>query len=355
MLSASPSYAETLKESRPKAANLLAELKADIDRPLAAILTLNTIAHTVGAIGVGAEAGAIWGSIGVGIASTVMTILVLFLSEIIPKTIGAVFWRRLSVPTAYSVNFLIKALLPIIWFSELMTKLVSSGHEPEPVTRDEVAAVAEMSAESGELRVMETRILKNLLSLNVLTAADIMTPRTVVIAFPQAMTVDELLDSQEHLPVSRLPIYDASIDQVTGFVLKSDLLLAQAHNNADKPLTEFRRELAVMPETAKLSMVFERFMSSRDHLALVVDEYGGTAGVVSMEDLVETLLGIEIVDEADEVEDMQRLARQHWENRAARLGFEVPKEMPGGTPSQVPAEEEEPTGQLDPEADQKPA
>ena len=183
MLSASPSYAETLKESRPKAANLLAELKADIDRPLAAILTLNTIAHTVGAIGVGAEAGAIWGSIGVGIASTVMTILVLFLSEIIPKTIGAVFWRRLSVPTAYSVNFLIKALLPIIWFSELMTKLVSSGHEPEPVTRDEVAAVAEMSAESGELRVMETRILKNLLSLNVLTAADIMTPQ--VLQYPR--------------------------------------------------------------------------------------------------------------------------------------------------------------------------
>ena len=333
LLSASPTFADTLKERSPKAAKLLTEQKDNIDRPLAAILTLNTIAHTVGAIGVGAEAGALWGSIGIGVASSVMTLLILFLSEIIPKTIGAVYWRALAGPTARGIDFLMKVLLPIIWLTEIATRIVARGKPRETVTRDEVAAVAELSAESGELRVVETRILKNLLSLAGLTVADIMTPRTVILAFPQTMTVQELLEQQGHLPVSRLPIYDETIDQVTGFVLKSDLLLAQANDNAEKLLTELRRELAAIPETATLSILFEKFVAGRDHLALVVDEYGGTAGVVSMEDLVETLLGIEIVDEADEVEDMQRLARQHWENRAAALGFQIPRERASDAPS----------------------
>ena len=326
LLSASPTYAETLRDTKPETARLLAEQKSDIDRPLAAILTLNTISHTVGAIGVGAEAGALWGSVGVGIASSVMTILILFLSEIIPKTIGAVYWRSLAGPTVHGLKFLMKALLPIIVLTEWTTRIVPKKEGVEPVTREEIAAVAELSAESGQLRGVETRILKNLLSLNALTAADIMTPRTVIVAFPQTMTVGELVDQQAHIPVSRLPIYDASIDQVTGFVLKSDLLLAQAGGKGEVQLSEFRRDLSAMPETASLSALFEHFMQGRDHLSLVVDEYGGTAGVVSMEDLIETLLGIEIVDEADEVEDMQRLARQHWAARAARLGFEIPKE-----------------------------
>ena len=334
LLSASPTYAESIKETKPETARLLAEQKLDIDRPLAAILTLNTIAHTVGAIGVGAEAGALWGSLGVGIASSVMTLLVLFLSEIIPKTIGAVYWRNLAGPTVQGLRLLMKALMPIIFLTELTTKIVPRKTKSDPVTREEIAAVAEMSEESGELRGVETRILKNLLSLNVLTAADIMTPRTVIIAFDQTLTVQELLARHEHLPVSRLPIYEDSIDRVTGFVLKSDLLLADANDKSDVPLTEFRRDLAAMPETATLSAMFERFMQGRDHLALVVDEYGGTAGVVSMEDLVETLLGVEIVDEADEVEDMQRLARQHWANRAARLGFQIPKESEGSKAAQ---------------------
>lgn len=326
LLSTSPVYAESVRESKPVGAQLLIEQKENIDRPLAAILTLNTIAHTVGAVGVGAEAGALWGSVGLGLASSVMTVLILFLSEIIPKTIGAVYWRSLAVPTAFGIKYLIKILMPIIFLSEWVTRIVGRGKDANLVTRGEVAAVAELSAESGELRKIETRILKNLLNLNVLTAADIMTPRTVILAFPQTYTVRELLEKQGHLPVSRLPIYDGSIDKITGFVLKSDLLLAQANDQADLLLTELKRDLAAVPESASLSMMFEQFMQGRDHLALVVDEYGGTAGVVSMEDLVETLLGVEIVDEADEVEDMQRLARQHWENRAAALGFQIPRQ-----------------------------
>ena len=322
LLSVSPSYPEAIKETNPRGAERLARLKTSIDQPLAAILTLNTIAHTVGAIGVGAEAGQIWGSMGVGIASGVMTFLILIASEIIPKTIGAVYWRQLSVPTAYAVDILIKAVYPMVWFAELTTRIFSKP-EVDPITRDEVAAVAEMSKESGELRVVENRVLKNLLRLQSLQVNDIMTPRTVIIAAPESTTVEGFLEQHKHLPVSRIPIYEESIDQITGFALKSDILLAHASGESQKQLVELKRELHAIEASASLSTMFEHFMERRDHLALVIDEYGGTDGLVSMEDLVETLLGIEIVDEADVAEDMQRLAREHWKRRVRSLGLEV--------------------------------
>lgn len=328
LLSVSPSYAEALKERHAGASKLLVDLKENIDRPLAAILTLNTIAHTMGAVGVGAEAAAIWGNVGVGVASGVMTILILVLSEIIPKTIGAVYWRALSVPTAYSVRALIRIVWPIVWLSEFATRMFAREKNAEPVTRNEIAAVAEMSAESGELRTVENRVLNNLLTLDSLTVNDIMTPRTVILAFPQDATVGEILNEHPGLPVSRIPIYSESIDNVTGFVLKMDLLLAQARDESDMPLSDLRRDLPAIPASASLSAMFELFIKERHHLALVVDEYGGTDGLVSMEDLIETLLGIEIVDEEDVAEDMQRLARQHWERRAAVLGFQIPAEKP---------------------------
>ncbi len=321
LLSTQPSFIETLREARPRGTALLARLKADIDRPLAAILTLNTIAHTAGAVGVGAEAGAIWGSTGVGVASGLMTVLILVLSEIIPKTIGAVYWRPLSIPTAYTVDFLIRVFVPFVWLSKVTTRLLARPDAQDPVTREEIAAVAEMSKESGELRSVENRILKNLLKLHALTVNDIMTPRTVIIAAPEEQSVSEFLDLHSELPVSRIPIYTESIDRITGFALKSDILLAQASGERDVQLVDLRRELNVIPATASLSVLFERFMERRDHLALVVDEYGGTDGLVSMEDLMETLLGIEIVDEADVAEDMQRLAREHWAKRAEALGL----------------------------------
>ena len=331
LLSASSSYAESLKETSPRGGKLLARLKANIDRPLAAILTLNTLAHTVGAVGVGAEAGALWGSAGVGIASGVMTLLVLVASEIIPKTIGAVFWRALAVPTAHGVAMLIKIVLPVVWLSEALTRVFMSSKETDRVTRDEIAAVAEMSKDSGELRTVENRILNNLLKLHSLTVNDIMTPRTVILAFREDITVGELMQDDVALPVSRMPIYTDTVDNVTGFVLKSDILLAQARDQPDTKLKELRRDLSAIPAAASLSALFDHFIQERDHMSLVVDEYGGTDGLVSMEDLVETLLGVEIVDEADMAEDMQRLARQHWANRASALGFQIPMEH-GGEP-----------------------
>ena len=325
LLSVTSSYADVIKEKSPKGAQRLANLKNNIDRPLAAILTLNTIAHTVGAIGVGAEAGQIWGSTGVGIASTIMTFLILIASEIIPKTIGAVYWRGLAVPVAYAVDWLIIMVYPMVWFAELTTKIFSKG-KVEHISRAEVAAVAEMSKQSGGLRGVENRIVKNLLRLQSLKVSDIMTPRTVIIAAPQDTSVEAFLKEHKHLPVSRIPIYTQSIDQITGFALKSDILLAQASGESKKTLEKLKRELRAIPSTASLSTLFDEFIENRDHLALVVDEYGGTDGLVSMEDLVETLLGIEIVDEADVAEDMQRLARQHWQRRAKNSGLEFPED-----------------------------
>ena len=236
---------------------------------------------------------------------------------------GAVYWRQLAVPVAYGVDWLITAVYPIVWFAEFTTRMFSKA-EQEPITRDEIAAVAEMSKQSGELKGVENRILKNLLRLNTLTVNDIMTPRTVIIAAPESISVEDFFKEHKHLPVSRIPLYEETIDKIDGFALKSDILLAHASGEVKQPLVKLKRELSAIPATASLSKMFERFMERRDHLALVVDEYGGTDGLVSMEDLIETLLGIEIVDEADVAEDMQRLAREHWAKRAKRLGLEQP-------------------------------
>lgn len=322
LLSVTPSYIATLKEKDQRAAEGLEHLKENIDRPLAAILSLNTIAHTVGAAGVGAQAAVIWGSAAVGWASAVMTFLILILSEIIPKTIGAVYWRGLAPWTARLVRFLIIALYPLVILSDLMTRLIA-GKDQEIVTREEVLAMAALSEKGGQLKSDESRVLRNLFRLRSLTAHDIMTPRPVIVAFPEEMSVGEFLERQEKLPVSRVPIYRESIDRVTGFVLKTDILLAQANDKPDTPLRELRRELTHVPAQTSLSILFEVLLKQREHLALVIDEYGGTDGLVTLEDLLETLLGIEIVDEADAVTNMQRLARRQWEQRARSLGLDT--------------------------------
>ncbi len=340
LLSVSPSYIATQKARGRKSGARWEQLKANVDRPLAAILSLNTIAHTVGAAGVGAQAAAIWpgrGSQAVGLASAVMTLLILVLSEIIPKTIGAVYWRGLAPSVSQLIQVLIWLLYPLVLLSELLTRLIG-GDRQEVVTREEVAAMASLSAKGGELEAGESQILKNLFRLRQLTAKDIMTPRTVIVALPQETTVAEVLGRAKPLTVSRIPIYEGSIDKVTGFVLKADIFVAQAEGRPDAPLKEMRRELSTVPATMMLSKLFEFLLDHREHVALVVDEYGGTDGLVTLEDLIETLLGIEIVDEADSVDDMQRLARQRWSRRAEALGLDIGEASAGEGTSQDPAE-----------------
>lgn len=342
LLSVSPSYIATMEGTKRAAgARLLKQLKENIDRPLAAILSLNTIAHTVGAAGVGAEAASLWGGdtglgrYAVGLASAVMTLLILILSEIIPKTIGALYWRALAVPIAHIVKLMIVCMLPLVWISELITRLISGRGEQDVVTREEVAAMAAISAADGQLHSDETRILKNLFRFRSLTVHDIMTPRTVILAFSQDTTVGDVLGRRPQLPVSRIPIYDQTIDNVTGFVLKDEVLLEQANDRPQTPLVELRRPLKTVPATMKLGQLFDVLLDQRAHLALVVDEFGGTDGLVTLEDLMETLLGAEIVDEADTTEDMQHLAREHWEKRARALGLDL--DALEGTDSAPPA------------------
>ena len=334
LLSITPSYAATLRVKNPKFADVVDRLKANVERPLAAILSLNTIAHTVGAAGVGAQAQIVFEGKYVGLTSAVLTLLILVLSEIIPKTIGAVYWRGLAPVVARLVNWLIYLMYPLVVLSEWLAKLLSPSEAHPTITRAEVAAMAAQGAAEGHLDEGESRVLHNLFRLKVLTGRDIMTPRTVMVCFPQDMTVGEFATKHPDVLFSRLPIYEGTRDGITGFVLKTDLLLARARGEEDRPLKEFRRDMLTVSSKIPLSTLFERFTEERSHIALLVDEFGGSAGLATLEDVVETLLGFEIMDEADRTEDMRVLARQQWESRAKRLGLlgETGEAAAGTTP-----------------------
>ncbi len=324
LLSISPSFIETLRKSKPKAAAVMAELKANIDRPLAAILSLNTIAHTIGAAGVGAQAAKVWdNSNAVGIAGAIMTLLILVFSEIIPKTIGALYWRQLCPFVAKTVRILIYMLYPLVRFSEVLTKLLSGGKSHHTLSREELGAMAQIGAQQGIIQESESRVFEGLIRLPEVTVGDVMTPRVVLVGFDQQTTVDEALKSESIRPVSRLPIYQDKMDNLTGFVLKLDLLLAASKGDGDKPLADFRRDIETVDREMGLSKLMGQMLDSRQHIAMVADRYGTTVGVVTLEDVVETLLGLEIVDERDAEVDLQDLARKKWRERAGRQGLNV--------------------------------
>ncbi len=323
VLSVSPSYIANLEKEGKKSARLLGKIKDDVDRSLAAILTLNTVAHTVGAGGAGAEAAAYFGDAYVGVAMGVLTLLILFLSEIIPKTLGALYWRRLAPSAARFVQWLIWGLYPLILVSERLTTWLTGGKKVHQFNREEFAALAHIGAETGQLDDKELRILQNLLRFPSLRAEDIMTPRTVMFALQQDVTVHEVMQAHAELGFSRIPIYGKDTDDVTGFVLKTDILLNEHRSEGKARLRDLKRELRAVHEATRLSLVFEELLDNRAHILLAVDDYGGTEGLVTLEDVVETLIGIEIVDEADQIDDMRRLARQKWQERMERLGIDV--------------------------------
>ena len=337
LLSITPSYIAGLSDRKPKLAALLKHLKQDnIDQSLAAILTLNTIAHTVGAIGSGSKATVVFGSAWFGLFSAVMTLMILFLSEIIPKTIGAVYWRSLAGLTAQFVRGLIWSLYPLIWVSEALTRLIARGKSAHVFSREEFIAMAGIGERAGKIDPRESRIIQNLFRFDSLTASDIMTPRTVISGLPQDMSVTEALDAKPTVTFSRLPLYQSDLDHITGFILKDDLLITKAQNRGDVKLETLKREIKTVPGNMSLSNLLEFLLDKRQHIALVIDEYGGTKGLVTTEDVVETLLGMEIVDEMDRVEDMQALARQQWTKRARALGLEV--NANGQIPATQPSE-----------------
>lgn len=321
LLSMTPSYVAGLRDTRPALADRLQTLRVDkIDRSLAAILTLNTIAHTVGAVGSGAKATVVFGSAWVGVFSAVATLLILFLSEIVPKTLGALYWRRLAAPVAWFIRAMIVLLYPLIVVSELLTRLLARGHQAEGFNRQEFLAMAGMGEASGDLDPRESRILRNLFEMGTLRTRDVMTPRPVVAALASDTPVADALADAKAQPFSRLPVYANDIDDIAGFVLRDELRQAEAAGRGGEAVADLARPLATVADSMPLGALLEFLLERRQQIALVVGEYGDTVGLVSMEDVVETLLGDEIVDERDRATDMQRLARERWQRRAARRG-----------------------------------
>jgi CBS domain containing-hemolysin-like protein len=319
LLSVTPSYI-ALEERRGGAtARRLRALKDDVDRPLAAILSLNTIAHTVGAMGAGAQATIVFGEAYLGVISAILTLLILVLSEIIPKTLGALYWQALAPVVVPLLALLVRAMWPLVKLSQVITRFLSRGRVPHPVSRDEIAAMAELGAREGVLEMGESLILQHVFKFRGLRAADIMTPRTVVFALQEDLTVRQALAVRDEIEFSRIPIYRTDLDDITGFVLKDAILLTAARDRLEVTLREIRRDLMVVPETVALPVLFEQMLERSAHIALVLNEYGGTSGLVTVEDLLETVLGLEIVDEADTTEDMQELARDRWRRRAHLL------------------------------------
>ena len=310
LLSMSMSHVSIMSKTGDKNGVRWSRLKEDDSvKPLTAILTLNTIAHTMGAAGVGSEVSKIWGEDSLTVASIILTLAVLFLSEIIPKTIGAAYWKKLSLPSGFILSGMTKMLapffVPLLMFKRLLPKAESAS-----VTRDELHALADISEEEGELEEDEETVIHNLLALREMPVKDIMTPRTVTLAFEQGWTIRQVLDDTKILRFGRMPVYEESIDQLSGFVLRSDILMAASMDEWDKVLVEMKKPLMTIGVDDSVDFALETFLKSKVQILAVVDEFGGTAGIVTMEDAIETLLGEEIVDELDEHEDMRELARE---------------------------------------------
>ena len=326
LLSITPSYAQLkLREGSPIGRQLQA-FKENIDRPLAAILSLNTIAHTVGAIGVGAQAAQIWAETNPMITSVavpaIMTLGILILSEIIPKTIGANHWQKLVPFMVKSLQIIIFALYPLVWLGQFITRALKKDKSHSVFSRSEFLAMAEIGVEEGHVEPQESEVIENLLLLHTVQARDIMTPRPVVKVASEEMTIRDFFEDNKKLPFSRIPLYERDArEDISGYFLKDKLHTSLLHNKGNEPLRSIRREIIIIHETFPVPDLFKLFLEKREHIALVVDEFGGMAGIITMEDVIETLLGTEIIDEADHTVDMQALAREKWKQRVRKHGL----------------------------------
>jgi len=324
LLSITPSYAQIkLQEGSPMGLQLQT-FKDNIDRPLAAILALNTVAHTVGALGVGAQATQIWGEANPIITGFIvpagMTFAILVFSELIPKTLGANYWKELSGFTVTSLTWLIKALFPLVWFSQLLTKALKKDKE-SVFTRSDFLAMAELGTKEGVFETSESHLINNLLKFNEVQASDIMTPRTVVVKADASQSLASFNEANPNLRLSRIPVYETkNQDHIQGFILQNEMLQKLLAGEGDLAVSSINRSIRTIEENHPIPDLFNEFLERREHIAVVVDEFGGMAGIVTMEDVIETMLGREIIDEMDNTEDMRELARRNWKNRAEKMG-----------------------------------
>ena len=292
--------------------NVMMKYKTNVDRPVAAILTLNTVAHTIGAAGVGSESVKVFGEAYFGIISAVLTLLILVFSEIIPKTIGASYWRALAMPSAKIIRVLIFITYPLVWISELLTKCFSPKIQPLTVSREEVEAMVNVGTDEGVFAHSENKIIKSFLKIVNVTAKEIMTPYVVVSSVSRQTTMKEFYDNESLFPYSRIPVFDSEKEFITGYVRRSNVLEKLAQDKFNEPVASIVRPILFFPETEKVSEIWQRMLEKKEHISVVTDEYGCMRGIVTMEDVIESMLGVEIVDECDTTVDLQAMARRKY-------------------------------------------
>jgi len=325
LLSITPTYARIQQKNGSAIGQYLQDFKENIDKPLSAILTLNTIAHTVGAIGVGEQAATIWADsnplITRLVVPAVMTLAVLLLSEIVPKTIGALYWQRLAKFTVYSLRFLMFVLAPLVWMGQLVTRSLKSDSDKPVLTRNDFLAMAELGAQEGVFEPGESHMLGSMLKFQNIEVSDVMTPRTVVSATTEEQTIADYYHGRTSNHFSRIPTFsEGNKDLITGYVLKVDVIEALLDGRGDETLSELVRNIVAVSESHAITDLFKTLTQRKEHIAVVLDEFGGMDGIITMEDIIETLLGMEIVDETDTDIDMRVLAQRHREKRAKALG-----------------------------------
>ena len=328
LLTLTPAAINSAIQAGKKWGTRMDSFKRDIDRPLSAILTLNTIAHTMGAAGAGAQYAKISGNTGEAIFAGILTIAILVFTEIIPKTLGATFAVQLAGPSSVLLGLMIKALTPVVWASRQITRIITPKSTINPMPhREELLALARMGEESGSLGERESHFVHNLMQLNAMCAGDIMTPRPVIFALPESTPLVEFVKRIEDKPFTRIPVYRESLDDLAGFVIRGEVLLAHLKDDDDTgTLAEIARPLAATPEQGTVDLLFQRFIAERHQIMVVCDEFGTTVGLVTFEDVIETIFGIEIMDEQDKVADWQAYARELWRERARRMGIEQPND-----------------------------
>lgn len=312
LLSTPLSFITGLEEQGVRGAARLKKLKQSPDRPISAILCLNTIANTVGASIVGSLVYEVYGDAIVGIFSTIFTLAILIFSEIIPKTIGTSYWRRLAIPASAIINGMIFIAFPLVWILEHLTRLISSKSTQISVSREDISAMVSVATEEEVIEKEEKKMIQNLLKLDEITAHEIMTPSTVVEMAEGAMTIKEFYDSD--LTHSRILVYDDdNSDYVIGYVLRQTVLEKMAEDKFSTTIRDISRPILSFPEDEPVGNIWESLLAKKEHISVIIDEYGTFRGIVTLEDVIETMLGQEIVDETDEVVDMQEYAKEQWE------------------------------------------
>ena len=320
LLSMTPTYLASLEAKQPKLGAIWRDFKADIDKPLAAILSLNTIAHTLGAAGAGAQAIQLFGELYFGVISAVLTLMILIFSEIIPKTLGARYWQQLAPFCGHMLRWVQWSMYPLVIAAKSLTGWLAPPNEGPTLSRDDFHVLASMGHQEGIIDADEARAIKALLAFRGLVARDVMTPRTVMATLPADMTVADVSPTDPALRFSRIPIFQNGSDDLIGFVRKDEMYVEAAVGRGETKLTELRHDFLSVLENKPLPDLMQKMVSERISISLVINEYGDPLGIATMEDLVETMLGMEIVDESDNHIDMQERARELWRLRAKASG-----------------------------------